>query len=101
MEVAGYVRAYRAALDWLYDPSNKAEALAILRKNLPAMTPELAERSYGILVDRRQGFSPKAEIDLAGVRTVLELRSRYGEPRKVLSDPTKYIDLSPSNAAGR
>jgi hypothetical protein len=27
------------------------------------------------------------------VRTVLALRSEYGNPRKYLSDPSKYLDL--------
>lgn len=31
---------------------------------------------------------------MEGVKTVLELRSAYGEPKKELTDPMKYIDLS-------
>jgi hypothetical protein len=31
---------------------------------------------------------------MAGVRTVLALRSEYGEPKKALRDPAKYLDLS-------
>jgi hypothetical protein len=30
---------------------------------------------------------------LEGVRTVLSLRSEYGNPHKYLSDPSKYFDL--------
>ena len=37
--------------------------------------------------------------DLEGVRTVLELRSKYGEPKKVLADPAKYYDASFYDAA--
>jgi hypothetical protein len=29
---------------------------------------------------------------MQGVNKVLELRSRYGEPKRTLSDPTKYFD---------
>jgi hypothetical protein len=63
----------------------------VLRKNLPQMSPELAAQSYGVLINPR-GFSPRAQIDLDGVKTVLELRSRYGEPKKALGDPAKYYD---------
>jgi hypothetical protein len=28
------------------------------------------------------------------VKTVLELRSKYGEPKKSLTDPSKYVDLT-------
>jgi hypothetical protein len=29
-----------------------------------------------------------------GIRTVLELRSKYGMPKKTLTDPMKYVDLT-------
>ena len=31
---------------------------------------------------------------MEGVKTVLELRSKYGTPQKTLTDPLKYVDLS-------
>jgi ABC-type nitrate/sulfonate/bicarbonate transport system substrate-binding protein len=92
-ELVGYIRAYLAALDWLYDPANKAEAVAILRKNLPNMTEELAEKSYGILLHPTRGFARHAEIDVPGIKTVLALRSKYAQPAKQLTDPAKYYDL--------
>lgn len=91
--LAGYIRAYVAALDWLYDPANKAEAIALLRKNLPNMSEELAAKSYDILLDPKTGFTRRAELDVDGVKTVLALRSEYGEPRKQLTDAAKYYDL--------
>jgi ABC-type nitrate/sulfonate/bicarbonate transport system substrate-binding protein len=90
--VVGYIRAYVAALDWLYDPANKAEAIALLRKNLPNMPEELAVKSYDILLDPKAGFTRRAELDVEGIKTVLQLRSEYGEPRKTLTDPSKYYD---------
>jgi ABC-type nitrate/sulfonate/bicarbonate transport system substrate-binding protein len=92
-DLVGYIRAYLAALDWLYDPANKAEAVAILRKNLPNMTEELALKSYGILVHPTRGFARRAEIDVPGIKTVLDLRSKYAQPPKRLTDPAKYYDL--------
>src|SRR5262245_13092238 len=62
--LVAFIRASLAALDWLYAPANKAEAVAILRKNLPAMTEELAQKSYDILVHPSRGFSRRAEIDI-------------------------------------
>ena len=89
----GFIRAYLAALDWLYAPSNKAEAVAILRKNLPTMTEELAQKSYDILVHPSRGFARRAGLDVPGIKTVLALRSKYGQPPKPLTDPAKYYDL--------
>ncbi|HEV1999386.1 MAG TPA: ABC transporter substrate-binding protein [Xanthobacteraceae bacterium] len=91
-ELVAYIRGYLAGLAWLYEPGNKDEAIAILRKNLSQMSPEVAAASYARLVGA-DGFAPKAEIDVEGVRTVLALRSRYGMPQRTLSDPTRYIDL--------
>lgn len=93
VSLVGYVRGYIAALDWLYDPKNKDDAIALLRKNLPNMPEELATKSYKILLDQKKGFARRAELDVEGVKTVLALRSEYGEPRKTLTDPTKYFDL--------
>jgi ABC-type nitrate/sulfonate/bicarbonate transport system substrate-binding protein len=87
----GYVRGYVQAVDWLGNPANKDEAITILRAQLQQMSPELAAQTYAVLAPP-QGFTPKAKIDLDGVKKVLELRSKYGEPKKSLSDPAKYYD---------
>ncbi len=90
--VIGYIRAFAESVDWLYDPRNKAEAIAILRKNLPAASEEQAQITYGVLLSPSEGFQRQAQIDLEGMRTVLALRSKYGAPRKALADPTTYYD---------
>ena len=68
--------------------------VTLLRDHLPQMSPELAAKSYDILLDPTQGFSRKAAIDFEGVRQVLALRSEYGEPKRLLGDPMKYLDLT-------
>lgn len=90
--VIGYVRAFSDAVDWLYEPKNKEEAMAILRKNIPAMNDQAAQTAYSVLLHPRDGFQRKAQIDLEGVRTVLRLRSKYGQPQKTLTDPGRYYD---------
>lgn len=89
-----YVKGYRAAIAWLVDPANKAEAIAILRRNLPDMAAEVAEGSYGELLHPVHGFYRDCKIDMEGLRCVLDLRSRYAEPARMLADPLKYCDLS-------
>jgi ABC-type nitrate/sulfonate/bicarbonate transport system substrate-binding protein len=97
-KLEGYIRGYVAAVDWLYKPENKDEAIAILRKNLPQMSADLALQSHGVLAGPK-GFTPKAKLDVEGVKRVLALRSRFGEPKKELSDPLKYYDASYYEAA--
>jgi len=93
-ELVGYIRAYRAGLAWLYDRANKAEALALLETNVRGMTPELAAKTYDVLLAPAGGFEPDAALDVEGIRTVLAIRSRYGRPPKELTDPVRYYDLS-------
>jgi ABC-type nitrate/sulfonate/bicarbonate transport system substrate-binding protein len=97
-KLEAYIRGYVQGLAWLSEPGNKGAAIAVLRKNLPQMSPELAAQAYAVLINPR-GFSPKAQIDLEGVKRVLELRSRYGEPKKTLADPAKYYDPQYYDAA--
>ncbi len=89
-ELVGYIRGYKAALQWLFDPANKAEAIAILRKHVPDMSEEAATRSYDILVHPTKGFYRDGALDVEGIRTVLQLRSGY--TGKTLTDPAKYFD---------
>jgi ABC-type nitrate/sulfonate/bicarbonate transport system substrate-binding protein len=96
--LVNFIRAYIEALDWLADPANKDAAIAILRKHLPQMSAQVAAKSYDVLAPPR-GFTPKAKIDLEGVRTVLKLRSKYGRPKKELADPAKYYDPTYYEAA--
>jgi len=92
-KVRAYIDGYRRSIAWLYQPANRVEAIAILRRHLPQMTQAMAEASYSELLDPVSGFFPSCEIDRAGFDCVLELRSRYGVPKNVLGDPAKYCDL--------
>ena len=100
-ELIGYIRAYIAAVTWLYDPANRAEAEAILGKHLPGATAAIAARSYAVFLDPRTGFDRNAAIDVAGVRTVLEIREAYAVPHKPLGEPARYYDLAYYDAATR
>jgi ABC-type nitrate/sulfonate/bicarbonate transport system substrate-binding protein len=92
--LVGFIRAYRSGVQFLYEPTNWEIAEALLVANVRAMTPQLAKQSVNVLLHPHTGFFKDAALDMKGVATVLELRSKYGEPRKALSDPAKYIDTS-------
>jgi ABC-type nitrate/sulfonate/bicarbonate transport system substrate-binding protein len=86
----GYVRAVRAGLAWMFDPANHDEAVALLVANGTA--PPIATAMLPVLTDPATGMARTGAIDVAGVRTVLALRTRYGLPHKVLRDPHAYYD---------
>lgn len=99
--LVGYIRAWSDAVDWLYDPAHRDEALGIFMQNLPGVEPAVAQAAYGLFLSPEEGFQKKARIDLEGVRTVLRLRSKYGRPQKTLSDPAQYYDPTFHDAAMR
>ncbi len=92
--LVGFIQGYRAGLGWLFDRANRDEALGLLQRSVPGMSSELAARTYEVLIARTGGFDPAAAVDVEGIRTVLELRSRYARPERILSDPARYYDLS-------
>lgn len=92
--VTGFIKAYVEGVDWLYEPANRDAAIAIFLKNLPQAGQQGAEASYRILLNPNEGFQKKGQIDLEGVRTALELRTKWSESKKPLNDPAKYYDGS-------
>jgi ABC-type nitrate/sulfonate/bicarbonate transport system substrate-binding protein len=88
---ARYVRGYVAALDWIFDPANTTEAIALLEAQAK-LPNDLARQVYGVLTDPKTGLARKGEMDVEGVKMVLALRSTYGRPQKQLVDARKYYD---------
>lgn len=89
----GFLRGYKAGLDWVADPANRAVAEALLVANSRDMTPALAKPSYDLLLGKG-GLIRDLRPDAQGIATVLALRSKYAVPPKPLSDPAKYVDLT-------
>lgn len=94
-----FIRAYLDALAWLFQPANRNAAAAILVEKVPNMTPELASATCDIFLAKSGGFEQEARIDVEGIKQVLALRSEYGQPKKKLTDPGQYTDLSYYEAA--
>lgn len=99
--LVGYIRAWRDALDWMYDPRNKDAALDIFIKNVNGATRQSADTSYGILLDPKNGFTRDAAINVQGVQTAAQLREKYGQPSKKLQPAQAYIDTSYHEQASR
>ena len=93
-KIIAYIRSYRKAIAWLYDPNNRGEAIEILMWNVPNLSRDMGEQCSAELLDPVGGFFRDCAVDTEGLRRVLELRSRYAEPRKDLTDPSKYYDAA-------
>lgn len=92
--LVGFLRAYKAATDWIYDPANREVVEALLVANIRDMTPALAKQSCDLLLADKGGLARDLAPDAEGIRTVLRLRSKYGAPPKTLTDAAKYVDSS-------
>lgn len=90
--VTGYIKGYRQALDWLYDPRNKQAALELFIRNVPKATPQSAATAYDVLLHPVTGFDRQARFDEAGARTVVALREKYGKPAKKMQPVSAYYD---------
>ena len=92
--MTGFLRAYKAGTDFVYDPANREIVEALLVANIRDMTPALAKQSYDLLLAARGGLTRDLRPDAEGLRTVLALRGKYATPPKVLDDPSKYLDTT-------
>ena len=95
----GFIRAELRAIDWITDPANANAATETLQRNSPGMDLESARAAMNIVLDPELGIAGSDAINRTGVATILALRSKFGEPRKDLSDPDRYIDLRYYNTA--
>ena len=89
--VEGFMRAIVAANDFVF--SNKAETIAVLKKNLKDLDDAEANKVYDRLIGPG-GLNKRAELSTKGIENVLKLRSVYGEKKDAPTDPKKYVDLS-------
>jgi ABC-type nitrate/sulfonate/bicarbonate transport system substrate-binding protein len=87
--IAGYVESLR----WVRRPENRAECVAILIDRLK-IPRDVAERTYGVLVDPVRGFTPDARFDMEGFRNLLALRSEIEGGGKAPPGAESYLDLS-------
>ena len=97
--LVSFIRASTEAIDWLFDPKNRTEAVAIYRTHLPNVPEDAARRHVSALLGEREGFTRGGALDSQGMMTVLRIRSEFGRPRKTLTDPARYVDERYQRAA--
>jgi len=86
-----YIAGYLESLRWLRRSENRAECVEILMSRLK-ISRDVAERTYGVLVDPVRGFTPDARFDMEGFRNLLALRAEI--EGKATGSAESYLDLS-------
>lgn len=93
--VEGFIRGFGTSMDWLYEKANQAEAVRILRKWLPETSEADAVKSYlDSYGSGREVFRRDLSIDAEAVKTTMSVRAGQAQPKRDLTDPYKYFDLS-------
>lgn len=101
-EIQRYLASIQRAVDWLYDPANKAAAIDVLLKGMRRGERETMEQIYSIYFEEGGGriITRGAEVDMEGLRV-------FGEKLKELEllkrnpDPARWTDLSYQQAGAR
>ena len=88
----GFTRAFHAGVQWIAAPDNRDTSIALLMAKMNGMPRPAAEKAYVALLDPADGIYRDLRVDRAGLKAVLELRTKYAQPRKQLTDAEKYID---------
>jgi ABC-type nitrate/sulfonate/bicarbonate transport system substrate-binding protein len=88
-----YIRAYVEATRWCFDPKNRKDCLDLLMKH-DGIKRSSAEDTLDALLDPKNGLHPEAELNLAGITAVAELRAEMGYLMRPVPPPEKYVDLS-------
>ena len=76
-EVVRYLKSTIEATEWLYDPKNKEEALAIHMKALKS-TRATAEQDYRFTIEDFQSLTRGGAVDKAAWDKTMELRAKSG-----------------------
>jgi ABC-type nitrate/sulfonate/bicarbonate transport system substrate-binding protein len=100
--LVAFIRAWAEALAWLTAQDNRTAVEALFRARLGGtLDAATADSACALMLDPVRGLRRDLSIDAEGMRTVLRLRSAYAEPRRELTDPDRYLDLTYLEAAQR
>ncbi|SEB57324.1 ABC-type nitrate/sulfonate/bicarbonate transport system, substrate-binding protein [Beijerinckia sp. 28-YEA-48] len=89
--VKAFLRAQAAAIQWLYDPANKKEALELLAKETRSDVVA-AEHGYNVYVTKLRMFPENGCIQAPGMEVLMQVLSRVNKNVKADQPVNKYID---------
>jgi ABC-type nitrate/sulfonate/bicarbonate transport system substrate-binding protein len=93
-ELTGYIRGYRRALAWLYDPAHEAEAIRILGSNV-ASAPAIGRQIYRESILQKGWLVKDGRVSPVGLTAVAV---QMGTAPAAFN-PAKYLDSRAYDAA--
>jgi len=96
--VVRYLKALGAAIDWMYDPANKDEAIEILMARTRSER-DAAAKTYTVFIEEGKIVPRHAEIPVQGLEAMLQAMVELGDLPAPAPSTARYIDLSYVQAA--
>lgn len=93
LAIVRYQKAINEATGWLYDPANKAAAVAILAKEIK-VSPDIAAKTYDTSVTQLQAFPKTGEFNYEGMKVVIQTMGELDLLKAPLPSPDKYLDTT-------
>jgi ABC-type nitrate/sulfonate/bicarbonate transport system substrate-binding protein len=88
-----YLKSMIQGTQWLYDPKNKEDAIAIHMKILKSER-NVAEQDYKFLVQEFQPFPKNGAVNKVAMDKTMELRSKENDYKGKIPPYTDYVDNS-------
>jgi ABC-type nitrate/sulfonate/bicarbonate transport system substrate-binding protein len=95
-----YLRALGAAIDWLYDPTNREEAIDLLATRTNTDRAAVA-RTYAVYFQEGSVVPRNAEVPVAGLEAYLQAMVELGDLPGPRAEVARYGDPSFGQAARR
>jgi ABC-type nitrate/sulfonate/bicarbonate transport system substrate-binding protein len=92
-ELVRYLKSMIQATQWLYEPRNKEEAIALHMKVLKSER-KIAEQDYNYLVHEFQPFPKDAKVNKVAWDKTMELRAKEGMYKGPVPPAANYLDNS-------
>jgi ABC-type nitrate/sulfonate/bicarbonate transport system substrate-binding protein len=97
--VVGFLRAFRKASVYFYDPANRAHVIELLVKDAKN-APEAAEKTYDFFLAEKV-VAPDAALFEAGIQANLDAFLEMGEMKVPLPPVSRFVDASFLAEAGK
>ena len=96
-ELVRYMRGLGAAIDWLYDPANKDEAIDILARRTNAER-SAAARTYAVFIEEGKVVPRQAAVPVEGLQAMLNAMIELGDLPGPTADPARYTKAAADRA---
>jgi ABC-type nitrate/sulfonate/bicarbonate transport system substrate-binding protein len=95
-----YVRGLASAFRFMRDPANRDEVVRMTTETTGSAV-EIARQTLSLYFDPDRGVVPKqGELDVKGLRQVIQFMAEAGELKPPLPAPERFVDLQYLKAAG-